>query len=280
MGDSLAEPKVDLHTHSIFSDGKLTPEQLLEEAQWAALSAIALTDHDNTDGLARAIAAGNERSIEVISGVELSCVHDNKEVHLLGLLIEPNEKMSVEMKKMRDNRESRMQLMLDKLEAMNIHITMDELPLSETNSLGRPHLARVMVKKGYVKNISEAFEHYIGDEGPGYVAKERWSISEGLELIHKAKGISFLAHPGASGLVDYIDEFVRLGMMGVEVYYAKHSPELEKRLVEKCAEQNLLVCGGSDYHSAEAGPSLGIPFISYDILKKIKKRKDELWPVS
>lgn len=274
------QPGVDLHTHSVFSDGKLTPEQLLEEAQWSGLSAIALTDHDNTDGLARAKAAGRERSIEVVSGVELSCVHDGREVHLLGLLIEPDAVLTAELKKMRDNRQARMQKMLDKLEQINIHIKMSDLPLDETNSLGRPHLARVMVQKGYVRSISEAFEVYIGDEGPGYVAKDRWSVREGIELIHQARGVSFIAHPGASMMVEHILEFAGLGLMGVEVYYSKHSPELEKQLFQMCSENNLLVCGGSDYHTEDTGINIGMPFVPYQVLEDIKKRKEELWQVS
>lgn len=269
------EPKVDLHVHSNFSDGELSPEQLLEEAQWAGLSAIALTDHDNIDGLARARSAGAERSIEIVAGVELSCVHDGTEAHILGLCIEAEDNLQIELRRMRDNRQARMAQMLERLAELGVDICMEELPLDNTMSLGRPHLARMLMKKGYVRSISEAFERYIGDDGPAYVAKERWSAREGIELIHAAGGLSFLAHPGASGLVEFVEEFVALGIDGLEVHYPKHSPAIERQLLADCERYGLLLCGGSDFHAKGLGTNLGTPYIPYEVLRRIKQRKED-----
>lgn len=269
--------KIDLHTHSVFSDGELTPEQLLEEAQWAGLSAIALTDHDNVDGVERGLAAGKECGIEVIPGVELSCEFNGIEAHVIGLLLEPTEVFKKELQLMRENRETRMDKMVQKLKYMGMKISSEELPRTAGMSLGRPHLARLLVKKGICRNISEAFEKYIGDRGPAYVAKKRWSAEDGIRLIKESKGVSILAHPGASGLLGDLNTFIDLGINGIEVHYPQHSPQVEKDLLALCKEKDLLVCGGSDFHAHGVGPSLGIPYIPYEVLQKIKERKDALW---
>lgn len=275
-----AGSRVDLHTHSTFSDGELTPEQLLEEALWHGIGALALTDHDCVDGLDAAREAGARRSIEIVAGVELSCEFNGMEAHLLGLFLEPDETLRKELKRMQDNRESRMERMLQKLRELNIRIDRDELPSEERQSLGRPHLARLLLQKGYVRTISEAFERYIGDRGPAYIPKDRWTVRQGLDLIHNSRGISFLAHPGASGLVPFLDAFAALGVMGVEVHYPKHPPALEQKLLAEAARLGLLVSGGSDFHSGSSGPALGTPFIPREVLERIRAHKERVWQVS
>ena len=167
-----SEKKIDLHTHSCFSDGVLEPDKLLEEAQWHGLSAIALTDHDNVDGIPYAQKAGAARGIEVVPGVELSCEYEGMEAHILGFLIEPDADFSDRLKIMRENRERRMEMMVRKLQLLGINITYAELPVEEGMSIGRPHLARELVKKGICSTVSEAFEKYIGDTGVAYVPKK------------------------------------------------------------------------------------------------------------
>ncbi len=279
-GGVTAGSRVDLHTHSTFSDGELTPEQLLEEALWHGVGALALTDHDCVDGLEAAREAGARRSIEVVAGVELSCEFQGMEAHLLGLFLEPSAELRSALKKMQDNRESRMERMLQKLQEMNIRIGRDELPNEERQSLGRPHLARLLLQKGYVRTIAEAFERYIGDRGPAYIPKDRWTVSEGLALIHRSRGVSFLAHPGASGLIPFLDDFAALGVMGVEVHYPKHPPAMEQKLLADAARLGLAVSGGSDFHSGGSGPALGTPFIAREVLERIRAYKEKQWQVS
>lgn len=273
-----SEKKIDLHTHSTFSDGVLPPEKLLEEAQWNGLSAIALTDHDNVDGLASASKAGKERSIEVIAGVELSCEYQGMEAHILGFMIEPDENMKNKLKIMQENRESRMERMVRKLQLLGIKISYEELPVEDGMSIGRPHLARVLVEKNICRTTSEAFEKYIGDTGVAYVPKDRWTIPEGIEMIKSVKGISVLAHPGPSGMLDNLELFVAWGIQGIEVFYPQHSPDVEKKLFNFCTQNNLVMTGGSDFHSNISGPNLGMPFVPYRILESLRKRKEELWP--
>ncbi len=271
------EKKIDLHTHSTFSDGVLNPEKLLEEAQWNGLSAIALTDHDNFDGVSLAVTAGKARGIEVIPGVELSCEYQGMEAHLLGLLIEPKEEIREKLHEMQNNREERMSRMVRKLQLLGLKIDYSELPVEKGMSIGRPHLARLLVDKGICSNISEAFEKYIGDRGVAYVPKDRWSIPEGIAMIQQMHGISVLAHPGPSGLIDKLDVFVGWGIAGVEVYYPQHSPEVEAYLIEYTRKHNLIMTGGSDFHSNTSGPNMGIPFVRYSVLDTLRKRKEELW---
>ena len=275
-GDGYSK-KIDLHTHSSFSDGVLEPDKLLEEAQWNGLSAIALTDHDNVDGIPFAVKAGKERGIEVISGVELSCEHDGMEAHVLGFLIEPDDSLRKHLKNMQENRESRMERMVRKLQLLGIRISYEDLPVKDGVSIGRPHLARLLVQKRVCSTVGEAFEKYIGDKGVAYVPKDRWTISEGIEMIQSAKGISVLAHPGPSGLLEKLDLFVNWGIQGVEVYYPQHSPDVEAKLLRYCKDNDLVVTGGSDFHSNKSGPNLGMPYVSYSLLEYLRKRKEELW---
>lgn len=265
--------RVDLHTHSTFSDGELTPTQLLEEALWRGIGALALTDHDSVDGLPEAREAGKKRSVEIIAGVELSCEFKGLETHLLGLFLEPEEQLLAALKKMQRNRETRMERMVEKLRSLSIKVSMEELPAEDLQSLGRPHLARLLLQKGYVRTIAEAFERYIGDHGPAYIPKDRWTIPEGLALLHASRGVSVLAHPGASGLVPFLPDFAALGIMAVEVHYPKHPPALEQKLLAEAERLGLGVSGGSDFHSAQNGPSLGTPFIPREVLERLRALK-------
>ncbi len=270
--------KVDLHTHSNYSDGVLSPEKLLEEAQWNGLSAIALTDHDNVDGIDRARKAGKDRGIEVISGVELSCEYQGLEAHIIGLMIEPDDNIRVELKRMQQNREERMERMVRKLQLLGIKISYDELPVEDGMSIGRPHLARLLMEKHVCSTIGEAFEKYIGDTGVAYVPKDRWTIPQGIDMIRAAKGVSILAHPGPSSMLDNLEFYLELGVQGIEVFYPQHSPDVERKLLKFCTENSLVVTGGSDFHSNKGGPNLGMPFVPYKVLDSLRKRKEELWP--
>ncbi len=268
------ERKIDLHTHSTFSDGVLEPEKLLEEAQWSGLSAIALTDHDNVDGIALAVAAGKQRGIEVVPGVELSCEYKGMEAHILGFLIEPDDSFREKLKKMQRNRESRMERMVEKLQRLGFDISFAELPVEDGLSIGRPHLARILVEKKICSSISEAFDRYIGDTGVAYVPKDRWSVLEGIAMIKAVKGLSVLAHPGPSNMLDNLDLFVEWGIQGIEVYYPQHSPEVEAMLLKYCTGKGLIITGGSDFHSNSSGPSLGMPYVPYQLLESLRKRKE------
>lgn len=264
---------VDLHTHSIFSDGSLSVEELVEEALWRGLSAIALTDHDTVDGLGEAARVGQEQKIEIINGVELSCEYELEEVHVLGLLIEPDATMSSRLVDMRAGRKRRMGEMLDRLAGIGIDVSIDELSQEDDGCFGRPHLARALVDRGVVRNVSEAFARYIGDGGPAYVPKKRFGVDEAIEMIHGCGGLSIIAHPGIGCIGASLERFVPMGIDGLEVHYPKHTPERTSELTRFCREHDLVISGGSDFHAKVDGHRLGVPPVSYSVLEELKQRK-------
>ncbi|GHS94285.1 PHP-like protein [Planctomycetales bacterium] len=266
---------IDLHIHSTASDGVLRPLEVIEEAQWRGVSAVALTDHDTVDGVAEALAAGRDKGIEVIGGVELSCQYRNhQEAHIVGLLLEPEAYLLSTLTHLRQSRGERMNKMLAKLAKLGILVNYDELKVDERQSPGRPHLARALVKRKIVSNVGEAFERYLGDYGPVYVERERLSVPEAVELIKTAGGVSILAHPGPSGLLNCLDDFRDLGVQGLEAYYPHHSPELRRQLLDYCGAHHLLASGGSDFHDhSERVGGIGNPRMPYSCLMAIKERK-------
>ncbi|MHC4871034.1 MAG: PHP domain-containing protein [Planctomycetota bacterium] len=264
--------KVDLHTHTNFSDGILTPEELVEEAIWKGLSAIGITDHDSLAGIERAQNAGEKSGIEVIPGVELSCELEGVEVHILGYLMNKSEVVTNCLKTLCADRQDRMKKMVEKAQSSGLDIKYEEV-IAQANgdSVGRPHLARVMVEKGYVKNISSAFANYIGDDKAMYVAKRRLNAFDAIGLIREAEGISVLAHPGVNNLVEFIPLFAKNGIQGLEVFYSAHSPEIENIMLKMAQEYNLIATGGSDYHGDPKNDrELGYPSISYKYLEQMR----------
>lgn len=271
---------IDLHVHTNASDGALTPEQILEEAQWHGVSAVAITDHDTVSGLPAAMAAGKERNIEVIGGVELSCRHCGIEVHLVGLMIEPDAEFTALLEHFRRCRETRMDKMLANLRRLGINIAKSELNVAPGQAFGRPHLARAMVARGIVRNVGEAFERYLSDNGPVYVEREHLDVGDAIAMIHRLHGISVLAHPGVSNIAHRLDEFRALGVMGVESRYPQYSPGMEKEITAYCVKNGLLQSGGSDFHDDARGLTLGVPYVPYEFLIKMKQKKEQLWPDS
>ena len=275
-----ANCRVDLHVHTDASDGAFSPDQLLEEAKWNGVSAVAITDHDTFSGVAAAQAAGRKHGIEVVPGVELSCRHAGEEVHLVGLLIEPDQGFLDLMEHLRACRESRMDKMLANLRGLGFVIDKEELGVRPGQSFGRPHLARALVRRGIVRNVGEAFERYLGDGGPVDVERERLEVAEGLALIHRVHGVSIVAHPGVSGLEGRLDDFRALGAMGMETRYPQYSPEMEQGFAAYCEKHGMLQSGGSDFHSRDRNSALGVPFVPYEFLTKMKEKKERLWPGS
>lgn len=255
--------KADLHTHTNASDGLCTPPELVEEALWRGLSCIAITDHDTTRGVAEGMAAGTARGLDVLPGVELSCVHAELEVHMLGYLITDLPQVEEACAAVRNHRLIRMRDMVEKARALGLDITYEEVEaLAQGDSVGRPHLARAFMNKGIVSSMGEAFERYIGDNGAAYVPKKRLSPAAAVRLIEDAGGIPVLAHPGVSRIDDYLDDFVHAGIRGLEVYYSAHTPEDERRYLDFTHRNHLVVTGGSDYHGDPThGRKLGHPSV-------------------
>ncbi len=260
---------IDLHVHSNFSDGKLAPDALAARAKFNNVSVMAVTDHDTLEGVDANAAACRDNGVEFIPGVEISTRFDNKETHILSLFVDPASAARPRLEELRNARAVRMTKMLERLGKFNMILTFDDLPY-DGGAVGRPHLARAMVEKGYVKNVSEAFGRYLYDDGPVYMPKLQLSVKEGIDLARSLGGVPILAHPGPSGLLPHLDEIMAMGMDGVECYHPKHGGETIAKLLRFCREKNLLVSGGSDFHAPGETPDIGSQKVPYDVLEPLR----------
>lgn len=243
--------KADLHMHTNFSDGKLTPKQLVNQALKVGLQIISITDHDNINGLQEAIEYGERVGVKVIPGVELSSTHRDREVHILGYFIDyENEKLLKFLTTLRYARITRLEKMISKLNDLGSKITMEDImvDLTEDISVGRPHIAKALVREGFVKSTAEAFIKYIGDNKLAYVKKPAPPAAEAIKLISEIGGLSFIAHPGKIVRGEMLDELLKEGLDGIEVIHPSHTSE-DVEYFSAIASQNfLLVSGGSDFH--------------------------------
>jgi len=262
----LQQGRVDLHIHTTASDGLLNPAEVIQLALDRGLAAIALTDHDTIAGFAEARAAAEGTGLEVVPGVEISSDWPVGDFHILGLYVDPwDGPLNESLAAMRAARLQRARKMLEKLAALGMPLDWEEGAASSngSNAIGRLHIARAMVRRGYVSTIPEAFQHYIGRYGPAYVPRLRMTPVEVIGLIRRAGGIAVLAHPAASGLVEHIPTLASLGLQGVEVLYPSHSLEDVQVLLRLARQYRLLVTGGSDFHGFGVGE--GAPLGSLDV---------------
>lgn len=255
MTNPAAPAFVDLHMHSTASDGSRTPGDVVRAAKAAGLVAIALTDHDTVDGLAEAQVAGAELGVRVVNGVELSAVEGEAETHLLGLHLRDALVIERELGALRDMRERRGQQIVEKLVALGVQVTFDDV-LSQAGggAVGRPHVARALVADGWATDVRDAFDRYLGAGKPAYVAKDQLTMAAAIAIIHSAGGLAVLAHPGGAGTRERLTALMALGLDGVEVKHPGHSPSDTARLNALASQLGLVVSGGSDWHGAPDGP--------------------------
>lgn len=272
---------IDLHTHSTFSDGSLTPEELVAEAQKAGLVAIALTDHDTTAGLERFLDACCTTTVRGIPGVEISADFQPGTLHMLGYFVDPNHApLEESLRWIREGRELRNAQILEKLQRLGLNVTWEEVKsYAGEDVVGRPHFAQALVARGYVKTKDEAFERFLGKGKPAYADRRRFAPEECIRLIHEAGGSAVLAHPFTLGLMDReIKEFVQRlkanGLDGIEVFYTEHTVEMTRKYAEMAKELKLIATGGSDFHGALApdvrlGRGFGNLVVSDSVLNEL-----------
>ena len=259
---------IDLHCHSTFSDGSLTPEQLIDEAAKIGLAALALTDHDTTAGLPRFLAAAANTAVRAVPGVELSVDCSPGVMHMLGYWMDvANPELVRQMAWIRDGREMRNRTMLEKLNALGFAMTWDEVQgFAGEDVVGRPHFAQVMLQKGYAKDKNEAFDKWLGDGKPGYADRPRLTAEVAVALIRQAGGVAVLAHPfslhiGKDEMASLFIQLAAAGLAGVECYYSEHSADLTKEYLVMAKQANLVPTGGSDFHGeVSPGIRLGVGF--------------------
>ncbi|MDQ0206218.1 PHP domain-containing protein [Alkalicoccobacillus murimartini] len=253
----------DFHMHSTASDGGYSPSVLVEKCHAVGLKQIALTDHDTVDGTFEAMKVGERLGVRVLPGIEFSCVFEKKSVHMLGLGVDVHHEAFQQMlSKQRDMRQRRMNIMLQKLSDVGVHVTADEvLAEADGGSIGRPHVAKVLIKHDVVKTVAEAFDRYLAEGKPCYVEKEReMTVKEAIDWTHEVGGLSIVAHPGYYGLDhELIHWITKWGMDGIEVYHRDHEKQDQERYEQICEEAEQVTgsaifrSGGSDFHHETYG---------------------------
>ncbi len=269
----------DLHVHTTFSDGTFPPEEVVVRALQLNLKVIAITDHDCIEGIDYAVKAAEGTTLEIIPGVELSAAKDDTEIHILGYFIDREYGPLKELlEKIKLNRVQRMRNMVERLAEEGVNIDINKvLEHAEKGTVGRGHLAKLMVEAGEVKDFNDAFDKYIGDDKSCNVKHKRLDFEEAIDIIKKAGGVPVLAHPGTSGQDVNIEEYAKAGMLGVEVYHSNQGARCNKKYLELAKKFNMLVTGGSDCHGDKKGKVLlGTVLVSKDVVDILRKEAERV----
>ncbi len=245
----------DFHTHSTFSDGQLSPTQLIDLAYRNGVRVLSLTDHDIVDGLPEAFeAAGRYPDLTLIPGIEMSTDVPGNEVHILGHFIDWHDaQFRRKLTSLQDSRLNRAQRMVEKLAQLGKPVTWERVQeLAGEGAVGRPHIALAMVEAGHVSSVNEAFDLYLSRTGPAYVEREKLTPQDVIALLHAVGGLATLAHPreldAAGGLEPLLQEIVPAGLVGIEVYYQDYTPDEIEHFLDVANKFGLIPMGGSDYH--------------------------------
>ena len=241
---------IDLHLHSICSDGKDTPEELVEASLSAGYKTISITDHDSVEGVPRAIESAKGKPIEIIPGIELSSVDDSDDVHILGYYIDYEEPYFIKrIGFFKEKRRDRAEEIVKNLNKVGLDIRIDTVfRIAHGAPIGRPHIAEALLSEELIDTYGEAFFRYIGANGPAYVPKYKVKPAEAIELILKNGGIPVLAHPGIMDRDELIIELKECGLMGIEAIHPLHVPEKQLYYEKLANKYGLLITGGSDWH--------------------------------
>jgi 3',5'-nucleoside bisphosphate phosphatase len=278
-------PGIDLHSHSVYSDGTFTPSELITLAADRGLDAVALTDHDTTAGLAEAQAAAMVAGVELVPGVEFSTVRQGDGVHVLAYFMDAEHpEFEAELRRLQDDRFDRGERMVAKLQELGYPITFERVrEIAKGGNIIRPHVAQALVEAGVVPTIKEAFsDELIGSGGRAYVEKHALHPLQAVELIHRAGGVCVLAHPGtwreASPVpIEVIEELVETGLDGIEASHPEHTPEMELAYVEMAERWGLIWTGSSDCHGTRYDPvRLGSRSTNPEQFERLKARASEL----
>lgn len=274
---------IDLHIHTTASDGTYSPEDVVRLAKSSGISHIAITDHDTILGVKRAMKEGEELGIEVISGVEISADFEI-EMHILGLFIDiDNQYLLSKLKLLEEFRKERNPRIIKRLQQLGFDITLKEVEsLAKGEIIGRPHIARALVEKGYFKNTREVFETLLGFGKPAYVRKEKLGPYEAIEAIKRANGLAILAHPHKylyleNGIEDVLAELKEYGLDGLEAFHSDHTEVETLQLIEASKKLDMCISGGTDFHGdnkpeIKIGVGRGNLLINDNILKELKRR--------
>lgn len=246
---------VDFHMHSIYSDGVKSPEELLRHALDCNLSMMALTDHDEIDGIKALRTAQEqldpEKTIKFINGCEFSADYKDKSIHILGYRFdETNKELRDFIEYFKSKREERIDEIIRRCNNAGYFISKDELlkKFPKTQAYGRPHIGQLLIDGGYAKDINDVFKDILRKDSPCYVPKVKIEVPYIIDIIHKAGGLAVMAHPKLVSSDEYVVEMLAYDFDGMEVYHTKHNDDDVKRYKALAKEHNLFITGGSDYH--------------------------------
>jgi len=272
--------RIDLHIHSIYSDGSFTPEEIVYRAKKLKLRAISITDHDSISGIEEEIEAGKKLKVEIVPGVEMSTDVGNDEIHILGYYIDWKNKIFLtQLKIFQESRAKRNKKLVERLKELGMPVNYHELKklAAKGGVVNRLHIARLMKEKGYVSSIGEAFEEWLNPGKPAYIKRMKVSPFEIIQLILDIGGIPVFAHPYLSKRDDLIADFVKAGLKGIEVYHSAHNAQAEQHYRKIAQKYHLLITGGSDCHGKNKDKILmGTVNVPATLLENLKKEKEKL----
>lgn len=278
----MMEKRIDLHIHSTYSDGSMTPAEIVAKACEIGLAAIALTDHDTCDGVTEFLDAARERGIEAVGGVEISVEFKKRTLHMLGYGIDPaHQRLRNVLRRIVQGRDERNTQIIRKLNLLGIRITIEEVrALAGEQVVGRPHIAQVLIQKGVVKDLDEAFDRLLARGRPAYCERFRLEPEDAIALIAEAGGLAVLAHPYYIGLdspdalASLVSRLKDAGLAGIEAYYTEHTQEQTRLYLEMAKRFDLLVTGGSDFHGnlksdIQLGSGRGSLSVPYELFQRL-----------
>jgi 3',5'-nucleoside bisphosphate phosphatase len=265
---------IDLHLHTTASDGRLPPADLVQRAVGAGITILSVTDHDTVAGLLEARREAERAQIEMVDGIEITAVHEGRDVHILGYFIDTTgPALSTFLRAQRTSRVERVFEIGEKLNALGVGVDVDDLLESVAarpgSSVGRPTIARAMVEAGHVGSVQEAFDRFLASGQRAFVPRRGQSPRDVVEVIHLAGGIASMAHPGVTRQPALLGTLIDAGLDGVEVYHSDHPPAVRAELSVFAARHRLLVTGGSDFHGDDRSdrPLGGITLPSADFAR-------------
>lgn len=272
-------PKADLHIHTTCSDGRLLPEEAVEIAHQRKLAALSITDHDTFEAYFLAKDKAEELGIELIPGVEITSSFKEKEAHILAYYFDVNTTYFADfLKSQRIARRTRIKGIIQTLNEKGLEVNYDEVR-AEANgaNIGRPHLAKVLVGKGYARNHNDAFIRYLSTERLGEIENSYPDFKEVIEIVRNIGGAAILAHPGKLYNALEIEEFIKAGIDGLECIHPSHNFDLQKKYSKLVDENSLLLTGGSDYHGGieMAARHLGVVSVATKHIEKMKRMTDQ-----
>ncbi|MBM3451245.1 MAG: PHP domain-containing protein [Armatimonadetes bacterium] len=275
--------RIDLHTHTVASDGALAPDALVALAAARGVGTLAITDHDTAAALPAASAAAARAGLRLIGGVELSTDGAGGEVHVLGYFVDVADMaFAAALERLREARVARARGMVAKLNELGASVRYEDIARHAQGVVGRPHVARALVESGFVRTVSEAFQRYIGYGRPAYVERERLTPEGAVRELRDAGAVPVFAHPIWGGTPERIETMVEAGLLGIEAYYPEHSPADVVRFREAARSYGLVTTGGTDYHGGGVGGDLvvGGQYVPADTVERLDEARRRLAPRS